>query len=157
MVDTLYAINMKTKLIIMLLALYVLLSHTILGQESQDNTSSNKVIIEAQPYPKDGYEAFYKHFNQHMQYPKSALKDKIGGQVIISFVIDTTGKIVDYKIKEGVREDIDQEALRLMSTAPDWVPGYYKGRKVRVRMSMPLNFIANNKVRRANLKSKSNQ
>jgi TonB family protein len=146
--------KMKIKLIITLLALYVLLSHKIVGQASESNKTSSGPVIDVKPYPKDGMEAFLKHFEQHLQYPESALKDRLSGQVIISFVVDTTGKLIDYKITKGVREDIDQEALRLMSFAPDWVPGYHNGRVVKARMSFPLNFFATKKARREYFKAK---
>jgi protein TonB len=145
---------MKIKLVITLFVWLVLLSHKMVAQASEDNKTSSAPVIDVQPYPKDGMEAFLKHFEKHLQYPKSALKDKLSGRVIISFVVDTTGKLIDYKIQKGVREDIDQEALRLMSMAPDWVPGYHKGRVVRARMSFPLNFFATKKASREYFKAK---
>jgi TonB family protein len=118
---------MKIKLILIILALNLLISKRILGQTSEEITSSKETVVEIQPYPEEGLEAFYNYFEQRLQYPKAARKDKISGTVILSFVVDTTGKLTDFKIVKSVREDIDQEALRLISSAPDWFQAITKG------------------------------
>ncbi|MBK6949977.1 MAG: TonB family protein [Haliscomenobacter sp.] len=56
------------------------------------------------------------------QYPKSARKDQFGGRVVVQFVIDTTGDVADIRTVESVREDIDQETMRLISLLKGWTP-----------------------------------
>jgi TonB family protein len=117
--------------------------YSTFAQDSKpvENTSDS-TIVEVVPNPIGGMDAFMNYFKRNFKYPSSALKDKVSGSVIVSFVVNKEGKITDCQIVKGVREDIDQEALRLISNAPDWQPGYQKGRYVDVRMSMPIHFDA---------------
>ncbi|HYW94324.1 MAG TPA: energy transducer TonB [Bacteroidales bacterium] len=35
---------------------------------------------------------------------------------------------------------LDQEALRVVSSSPDWTPGYFEGKPVAVLFTFPINF-----------------
>jgi TonB family protein len=71
-------------------------------------------------------------------YPNSALRDKIGGKIVVSFEVDETGKVIDVQVDEGIRWDMDQELLRVISTMPEWVPGYQNGKAVPVLYKLPV-------------------
>ncbi len=94
---------------------------------------------------------------ENMQYPKSARKDRVGGRVVVQFVIDTTGDVADIRTVESVREDIDQEAMRLISLLKGWTPGTMDGKKVRVQYQLPLNFYPDNKWKKAYLEAKAKE
>ena len=46
----------------------------------------------------------------------------------------------DAKIIKGVDPHLNNEALRVVNLMPKWKPGKHKGKKVRVRYSMPIHF-----------------
>ncbi|MBK6949548.1 MAG: energy transducer TonB [Haliscomenobacter sp.] len=94
---------------------------------------------------------------ENMQYPKSARKDRVGGRVVVQFVIDTTGDVADIRTVESVREDIDQEAMRLISLLKGWTPGTMDGKKVRVQYQLPLNFYPDNKWKKAYQEAKARE
>lgn len=96
--------------------------------------------LEVAPEFPGGLEALYKIIKNNLQYPPEAMVDNIGGKVVVQFVIDTLGQPTDIVVLEGVRPDIDQEAMRLIGLLKDWKPGMYHGKKVRVRYWLPLNF-----------------
>lgn len=62
----------------------------------------------------------------------------ISGKVIIKFIIDKEGKIVEPKIIKSLGYGVDEEAIRVLTTYPDWIPGVQRGRKVRCTFSLPI-------------------
>ncbi len=82
------------------------------------------------------------HLKSNLAYPEEAAKLKIHGQVIVQFVIDETGKVTRPSILQGIGAGCDDEALRVVSLMPDWIPGMQNGVPVPVRMKMPIYFQA---------------
>ena len=76
----------------------------------------------------------------YMKYPKEAVKDGIQGRVLVDFVIDEKGKVRDVKVLKGVDPLLDAEAVRIISASPDWKPGWLRGKKVKSRMSLYVEF-----------------
>ncbi len=76
----------------------------------------------------------------YMKYPKEAVKNGIQGRVLVDFVIDEKGKIRDVKVLKGVDPLLDEEAVRIISASPDWKPGWLRGKKVKSRMSLYVEF-----------------
>ncbi len=62
------------------------------------------------------------------------------GKVFVEFVLNRKGKIIDVAIKKGVSKDLDDEAMRVVSSMPDWIPGEKDGKKVKVMYIVPINF-----------------
>jgi TonB family protein len=63
----------------------------------------------------------------NLQYPKTAKKDRIAGTVDLSFWIDNRGFVKDVKISKGVREDLDNEAKRIIENLPRWIAAQENG------------------------------
>ena len=56
------------------------------------------------------------------------------------FVVGSDGKVGDVKILRGVHPDLDAEVVRVISSSPDWTPGYVKGEPVKVTYTFPVVF-----------------
>lgn len=82
---------------------------------------------------------------RNIKYPKTALRDSIEGSVMISFTVDSTGKVIDELIKVGVREDLDTICLSMLKKMPNWNPGSLRGTPVAVRFNIPIRFILRSK------------
>ena len=83
--------------------------------------------------------AFY--ISHNLKYPESALKDKIGGKVYVSFIIEKNGEISHVQVEQGLGYGLDEEALRIIKNSPRWKPGYRaKKQPVRVSCIMPISF-----------------
>jgi TonB family protein len=80
------------------------------------------------------------HIKSNIKYPEEALKNKVQGQVIAEFVVDTNGAIINPMIKQGIGSGCDEEALRVLTLMPAWIPGKQDGKPVKVRMKMPILF-----------------
>ena len=69
------------------------------------------------------------------------MASRTGGRVLIIFIVDKDGKIVDPTILKGVHSALNEEALRLVKLMPDWKPGRQNGRSVQVQYNLPVNFV----------------
>ena len=68
------------------------------------------------------------------------MRNGIQGRVLVDFVIDEKGKVTDVKVLRGVDPLLDNEAVRVISASPDWKPGTVRGKKVKSRMSLYVEF-----------------
>lgn len=77
---------------------------------------------------------------QYLKYPESALRDGIQGRVMVDFIIEKDGKITDVRIVKGVSEELDAEAIKVVSASPKWKAGRVDGNKVRASLTIPIEF-----------------
>lgn len=77
---------------------------------------------------------------QYLKYPADAVRDGIQGRVMVEFVIEKDGKVSQVKVTRGVSEELDAEAVKVISASPKWKPGKVSGQKVRCRMTVPVEF-----------------
>jgi protein TonB len=96
--------------------------------------------LEQQPEPVGGITAFYDYVSKNIKYPASARRMGVEGKVFLLFIIDTDGSITNVEVIKGIHPDCDAEAVRVVSSAPKWVPGKQRGRPVKVRMRLPITF-----------------
>ena len=86
-----------------------------------------------------------KHFLEswvykYLKYPRAAIEQKIQGQVLVGFVIEKDGSVTGVEVEHGVHELLDDEAVRVVSVSPKWIPGQVRGEKVRTRIVIPVEF-----------------
>lgn len=72
--------------------------------------------------------------NKTRRYPAKAYKKGIQGRVTCSFVVNTDGSVSHISILKGVEHSLNQEAIRIMSKMPEWIPGKHEGQTVPVRV-----------------------
>lgn len=94
--------------------------------------------IERRPMPKKGLKDFYQYIGSHFNYTKESMKNKISGRLLLSFVIDKDGKIIDPKIIKGLGFGLDEEAIRVVTSYENWNPGEQRGITVRCLYNLPL-------------------
>lgn len=75
-----------------------------------------------------------------LRYPKEAADKGLEGMVLVSFVVGETGDIMMPEIKRDIGGKCGEEALRVVSLMPNWVPGLHEGEAVKVRFNLPINF-----------------
>ena len=62
------------------------------------------------------------------------------GRVICQFVVNQDGSIVDIVVVRSVDPSLDKEAERVIKSMPKWKPGEQRGKAVRVKYTLPVNF-----------------
>jgi outer membrane biosynthesis protein TonB len=60
-------------------------------------------------------------------------------------MVTSKGKVDDVKIVRGVHPELDQEAIRVVMSSPDWEPGKEKGKNVNVVYTFPVIFMLGEK------------
>ena len=84
---------------------------------------------------------FTKWVAQNLKYPEKCRQAKIQGRVTLKFTVTEEGKVTDVQILRGVNEDLDKEAVRVVSESPLWTPGRNKeGEIVPVTYTFPVLF-----------------
>ena len=90
-----------------------------------------------------GMQAFGGFLQKYLNYPSSAQKINAQGSAYVQFVVCTDGLLCDYEvIKSAGNYALDEEALRVVKKSSGlWKPGSQRGRKIRSRFTVPINFV----------------
>lgn len=78
-----------------------------------------------------------------IKYPAEAQERNIQGRVLVSFVVNKDGSIVDVEIVKSVDRLLDKAAKEHISKMPKWIPGKQRGKPVRVKYTVPVSFRLN--------------
>ena len=77
---------------------------------------------------------------QNLKYPKEAEKDGASGTVRVHFIVEKDGTLTDVKVPDSVHPALDAEGIRLVKAMPKWTPAKVKGKAVRSKMVLPVQF-----------------
>lgn len=101
-------------------------------------------FAEQMPEFVGGLEEMYKFINKNIQYPQMARENGIQGKVILTFVVGTDGKISQIEqVSKKLGWGLDDEAIRIVKSMPNWVPGKQNGKPVAVKFTLPIKFQLN--------------
>lgn len=96
--------------------------------------------VDTMPSPVGGYEAFYQYVARNVTYTRQARELSLEGRVFVQFVVDKDGRLTEVKVVRGLGAGLDEEAKKVMENAAPWNPGRQSGRRVKVRMIIPIHF-----------------
>ncbi|MCU0358111.1 MAG: energy transducer TonB [Cyclobacteriaceae bacterium] len=108
--------------------------------EEKEDVDQIFLVVEESASPKGGMAAFYKFVSEKMKYPAQARRMGVEGKVFVEFVINRDGSITDVKAIKGIGAGCDEEAVRVVQSAPPWNPGKQRGKPVRQRYVVPIIF-----------------
>jgi len=106
--------------------------------DTSDRIIHQFVEVEAQ-YP-GGFDSLRVFVNRNLNYPESSIMAGEQGRVYLSFVVELDGSLSNITVMRGVSRLIDEEAVRLVSSMPNWIPGEQSGKTVRSLFRIPLVF-----------------
>ena len=99
------------------------------------------VVVEKMPEFPGGQAALFKYLSENVKYPVIAQENGIQGRVICQFTVNKDGSIVDVVVaRSGGDASLDKEAVRVIKSMPKWTPGQQRGKPVRVKYTVPVNF-----------------
>jgi TonB family protein len=86
-----------------------------------------------------------KHFMDawvysYVKYPQAAVDNGIQGTVNVSFIVEKDGSVSDVKVVKSADELLDEAAVKVISASPKWIPGEIGRKKVRCRITVPVEF-----------------
>ena len=110
--------------------------------EEDDGTEDGLVFTVAETAPefKGGTAALLRYLKDYIQYPPVCRQNNIQGRVVVQFVVDKDGSIVEPEVIMPVNPYLDKEALRVVQEMPKWTPGTKNGKPVRVKFTLPIQF-----------------
>lgn len=135
--------------LITVIAFLVSACHVATAQEAVTDTTVYEVnSVEKMPeYPgglvqlmKDAQSFRFKYIQEHFPDPKNNpywWPDGIGLRSIVKFIIHEDGRITDIVLVRSAEPHSDRAALLFAKSMPRWTPGEHKGRKVKVRFTLP--------------------
>jgi protein TonB len=114
------------------------------NQMGQIGTASDEpfFLVEVMPsFKGGGLEKFREWITKRTKYPQAAYDKRIRGTVFLTFIVEKDGSVSNVTVVKGVDPLLDDEAVKSISESPKWTPGLQRGEPVRVRYSIPLNFM----------------
>lgn len=100
-------------------------------------------VVPVMPEFPGGQQALMQFISKNIQYPKEISQGEmcIQGRVIIQFIVDKEGNVVNPKVVRSVDSNLDKESLRVINQMPKWKPGELAdGTKVAVKFTVPVMF-----------------
>lgn len=108
--------------------------------QSSSATSSNSSDafdrVDQMPSFPGGGSALMQYLSSNVRYPKTTAS----GRVVVTFVVERDGSISNTKVVRSIDPALDREAVRVVSSMPNWNPGMKDGKPVRVKYTIPINF-----------------
>ena len=119
----------------------VVIAAPVEAPEEEEEEEVIFVVVESMPEFPGGQQALFKYLSENVKYPVIAQENGIQGRVICQFVVNKDGSIVDIEVvRSGGDPSLDKEAVRVVKSMPKWKPGKQRGKPVRVKFTVPINF-----------------
>ena len=122
-------------------------------EDAQDIADFQEVIAEPEPEVEKPFEAveqmpqfpggeaeLMKYISNNIKYPTMAMENNIQGRVVVQFVVTKSGKIGEVKVVRSKDPDLDKEAVRVVKSLPNFIPGKMNGQAVNVWYTLPITF-----------------
>lgn len=103
------------------------------GQKAYMEVYEYDYVSEKPTFPGGDWK-LVEFINSNRQYPKKAFDAGIQGRVTCSFVVNSNGSISHIQVLKSVEDTLNEEAIRVLASMPDWEPGRIDGRAVPVRV-----------------------
>ncbi len=110
--------------------------------EADDDDRIFDIVEENAQFP-GGDEACYKWLSEHIKYPSICQEQGVQGRVVVAFVVNRDGSIVDIKTVRTPDPNLAKEAERVVSEMPKWKPARQGNKTVRSRFNLPVMFRLN--------------
>jgi protein TonB len=108
--------------------------------EEKENNLYPAASVEVKPEFPGGIEKFYKFVANNFNQPSD--KKFKGGKIIVQFVVEKDGSITDIVVRD-IGFGTKDEAMRVFSKMPNWMPGEQNGKKIRCMYTIPITLQGN--------------
>lgn len=132
---------MKLKTL-MLFAMFLVCAGANAQRTEQTDTLSDKVynVVDEMPSYPGGTGLLMKYLSTQIRYPADAMKNRIEGRVVVSFVVEKDGTVSNVACQKRLYPSIDAEAVRVVKKMAKWKPGRQNGVPVKVKYMLPVRF-----------------
>lgn len=145
---------MKTVYYLPFTMLFIMLSSTAFTQENGTDNANKSMetlhgdsvfqTVEVMPEFPGGRQALFEFIGNNVKYPKMDKDNGTEGESVVMFIIEKDGSVSGVQIYPGLEgrgtTAMHKEAIRVIESMPRWTPGIQKGKKVRVKFTLPIRY-----------------
>ncbi|MGK4566918.1 energy transducer TonB [Flavobacterium sp. 3HN19-14] len=99
-----------------------------------DAIVKNQQNLDVRPDFPGGINAFYDFVQKNFHTPD----EDVSGKIMVQFTVEIDGSLSDITVLKDLGHGTKEEAIRVFKSSPKWIPGYLKGKPVRVLYSVPI-------------------
>ena len=97
-------------------------------------------ISESVPQFPGGEVALMRYFHANFKYPPELAETCFQGRVVVSFLVDKTGRVAEVKVLRPVHELLDREVVRVCESLPMFEPARKDGEAIDFWYTLPISF-----------------
>jgi len=97
-------------------------------------------VVEQMPQYPGGESELMAYVFKNIKYPVIAQENGIQGTVVVKFVVTKTGAVGEVQVLRQLDPACDREAVRVVKTLPNFIPGKQNGVNVNVWFTLPIKY-----------------
>lgn len=126
-------------------ALLLLFPAMLAVQSCKENTPAPAAArvyekVDQMPEFEGGQDAMMSYLASHIKYPDAAREQNKEGRVLVKFVVNDKGAVVQPEVLRSPDPYLSAAALEVIRTMPAWKPGMKNGHPVSVFFTLPITF-----------------
>ncbi len=134
------------RIIVLVITSGILFNNVMNGQNSSGSNAAGGadiepyVAVEEMPMYPGGNSAMVDYISNNIKYPVRAMERGIQGKVVVKFCVTAKGSVTMVSVLKSVDTDLDKEAMRIIQTMNNFIPGKKDGVPVPVWYMIPITF-----------------
>ncbi len=112
-----------------------------IDESSSDKKGNNIQMDSIAPKFPGGFLELRKYLAKNVKYPLDAQKNGVEGNVLVTFVVTKLGAVDSVRVVKSVSPSLDEEAMRVIKTQSNWIPGNNGGKSANFTYTLPINFL----------------
>lgn len=127
---------------LLLIVVFCCLGHFIGFSQTDTALEKTHLVYDVESMPKfsGGINGLTEFIRRNLIYPEKAREEGLTGTVYVEFWVDTTGRTHQHQVLRGIRDDFNQEALRISRLLVFEEPAKQKGKSIGIWYSLPVQF-----------------
>jgi len=119
---------------------FFLLSNVFALAQTRNQVDQTYLYLYTSKIPefKGGELGLVRYLKKNLKWPNTDIDTR--GTVILSFVIAADGSVKNVKVEKSLSDEFDNEAKKVFSLMPKWIPGKVGTKNVAVKMYFPVSF-----------------
>ena len=109
-----------------------------LTQDTGDGPVYLSDVVHVTPEYKEGGLDGFRRYLAKNYIVSDEVKTNLNGLVIVSFIVETDGRLSNIKAVRDLGYGTGEEAVRLVANSERWIPGLKNGEPVRVSYTLPI-------------------
>ena len=112
-------------------------------QPAADSATPEEPLLRAEVMPSfrgGDLNDFRTWVQMRVRMPEEALEKQLQGRVVATFTIEKNGTLDDIRILRSPDPLFSDEVVRVLKGSDKWTPGTQKGKAVRVKYTLPIDF-----------------